>query len=71
MIGDRTATEEEIAELRKMTTARIRRNYWLCQSQITMIHQKRNPRDYDDAYADLYAWQMTYLDEMVRRGQQV
>lgn len=66
-----TATEDEIAELCKMTTARIRRNYWLCQSQITMIHQKRNPRDYDDEYDKLYGWQMTYLSEMVRRGKQV
>jgi hypothetical protein len=28
-----------------------------------------NPRDHDDAARILYAWQMTYMDELVRRGE--
>jgi hypothetical protein len=63
----RHSADDELAELRKMTTARIRRCYDICQQQLSATH-KSGRRDLDEAARDLYAWQMAYADELVRRG---
>lgn len=52
-----------------MTTARIRRNYWLCAAQLATCAQDRPLLD--DAAATLQNWQSAYLDELVSRGEQV
>lgn len=61
-------SRSDAAELRDMTTARIRRNYWLCAAQLTTCAQDRPLLD--DAAATLQNWQSAYLDELVRRGEQ-
>ncbi len=59
-------TTDEAAALRSMTTARLRRNYWLCASQLELCWQDA-PR-LDKTAATLQAWQSAYLDELVERG---
>ena len=68
-------TSEDRAELRKLTTARVRRNYWICQDQLEILHERHDTAadmlSDDETAHKLYAWQMSYLDELVRRGERV
>ena len=68
-----TATIEELAALRTMTTAHVRKNYWLCESQLNMIRDELarptgSMYEPEQATVELQAWQDTYLSELVRRG---
>lgn len=62
-------TTEDVDAMRSLTTARVRRNYWLCDEQLRMCAEDR-PR-LDDAAERLQAWQSAYLTELVRRGERV
>jgi hypothetical protein len=64
-------TTDELSILRGMPTKRIRQNYHLCQRQIEMIYEQGCPPRLDEAGGKLMEWQADYLDEMVRRGEQV
>lgn len=76
-MGDLAAhiTDDDRAELRKLTTARVRRNYWLCQAQLEILHERHaTPAallNDDESAHELYAWQMSYMDELVQRGERV
>lgn len=61
-------TAAEQAQLRSMTTVRVRRNYWLCDEQIEMAKGKSH---LEDAAATLQQWQSAYLSELVRRGERI
>jgi hypothetical protein len=62
-----TVTAEDWTEaLRTMTVAHLRRNYWLCESQLELCAKDR-PR-LDAASAELQEWKKYYLGELVRRG---
>lgn len=64
-------TDDDMRELRGMTTAHVRRNYRLCRAQLDNIRLQGNPRRLDEAASDLSVWQGAYLDELVRRGERV
>lgn len=63
-------TSDELNQLRAMSTSRIRRNYWMCESQLDTCRQEPGHR-LDKATRKLCAWQMSYLDELVRRGERI
>jgi len=62
-------THDEQTQLRAMTTARIRRNYWLCDAQLQTC-AKDSPR-LDAAAAKLQEWQAAYLGELVQRSERI
>ncbi len=64
-------TADDLADLREMTTAHVRRNYHLCGAQLDMVREDRDSCRLDDAAHTLNVWQATYLDELVRRGERV
>lgn len=51
-----------------LTTARVRRNYWLCQAQLDSIYASGCQPRHAAAARTLREWQDAYLDELVRRG---
>ena len=56
-------TEHEYELLRGMTDKEIERALDICQAQIPMAYEQRNTK----ALEQLQEWEMSYIDERVRR----
>jgi hypothetical protein len=60
-------TNEEMAELQSMTTAKIRKNYLLCEQQLQILKMQERSTRGDASATMLNNWSGLYLDELVRR----
>jgi hypothetical protein len=56
-------------EMNDLSTAKVRKNYWLCDAQLKMCAED-SPR-LDSAAEKLQMWQNSYLAELVKRGEQI